>query len=98
MTTEQLHQTPRDRQLEQTRCGVCGLTHPFLTVCPFIAEREVRIEFGIVAGGQRRMRTRIERTSYFPRPELFKALEEATTAAAAEAPKEKLTRVKRRKY
>ena len=60
------------------RCGVCGLVHPFLTVCPFIEEREVRYEF---TAGQtkRQVRARIERTRYFPRPQLFEALEKNLT-------------------
>jgi len=75
--------TPRERELEQHRCGVCGLIHPFLVICPFIEEREVRFEYGLDGTGRRRARTRIERTKYFPRPELFKALEEATTGVKA---------------
>lgn len=74
--TEQL--TPRERELEKQRCGVCGLIHPFLTVCPFIEEREVRYEFGLDGQGRRRARFRTERTKYFPRPELFKAVEALT--------------------
>ncbi len=71
--------TPRDRLLEQERCGVCGLIHPFLVVCPFVEEREVRYEYALDGNGRRRTRFRVERTKYFPRPELFKAIEEATT-------------------
>jgi len=75
--------TPKDRQMEELRCGICGLPHPFLTVCPFVEEREIRYEFGLDGAGRRRARTRIERTKYFPRPQLFKAIEEATTDSDA---------------
>ena len=76
--------TLEDRQRERQRCGVCGLPHPFLEVCPFVAEREVRVEFGIV-DGKRRARTRVERTRYFERPELFKALQDAMDETTPEA-------------
>lgn len=81
--------TAKEQLAERQRCGICGLIHPFLTVCPFVKEHEVRYEYAPSADGQgRRSRTRIERTRYFPRPEIFKALEEATTAADT-PPKEK---------
>lgn len=74
-------QSARERLLEQERCGVCGLVHPFLKVCPFIEEAEVRYEFGLV-DGRRKVRSRIERTKYFPRPQVFEALEAAIAAEA----------------
>ena len=77
--------TASERQLEQTRCGVCGLTHPFLTVCPFIAEQEVRTEHGMSVTGQR-TRIVVSRTRYFERPELFKAVEQAISESPEPEP------------
>lgn len=56
---------------EPPRCGVCGVAHPHLDVCPFVAETEVSID---AKSGRRVVRTR-----YFERPQLFDALVEAST-------------------
>lgn len=76
--TEEAKPTPREQLLERERCTVCGLVHPHIKVCPFIEEHEVRIEFGLVGEGRRRARVRVERTRYFPRPQIFEALERMT--------------------
>ena len=55
------------------RCGVCGLQHPFLTVCPYVQEQEIREEY-VGTGRQRRTVARIIRTRYFPRPDIAEAL------------------------
>ena len=57
----------------QPRCVVCGLQHPFLTVCPYIKEQEIREEY-VGTGKQRRTVARIIRTRYFPRPDIAEAL------------------------
>jgi hypothetical protein len=57
---------------EHTRCGVCGLLHPLVTVCPYIQEQEIREEF-VPDGQRRRLAARIVRTRYFPRPEIAQA-------------------------
>ncbi|HXI96978.1 MAG TPA: hypothetical protein VNG04_12685 [Candidatus Acidoferrum sp.] len=74
--------SPHERQIEATRCGVCGLAHPFLTVCPFIEEREIRYDYALDGEGRRRARARTERVRYYPRPEVFEALTEAITPRA----------------
>lgn len=87
------------RELEQQRCGVCGLIHPFLAVCPLIEEQEVRVDANRTAG----TRSRIVRTRYFPRPEIFKAIQEAGTDVEAATPVKtreslvKKERIRRRK-
>lgn len=55
------------------RCGVCGLAHPHLTVCMFVAEHEVREEY-VPGGRRRRLLARIVRTRYYRRDALFEAL------------------------
>ena len=85
----------REELLEKERCGVCGLMHPFLTVCPFVEEREVRHEFGLGADGRRKVRTRIERTRYFPRPQIFEALQAMTSENEATEPPARRSRAKR---
>lgn len=72
----------KEQLVERERCGVCGLVHPFLRVCPFVEEVEVREETSVTDG--RRVRTRVERTRYFPRPKVFAALEKLTVAKAEE--------------
>lgn len=54
------------------RCGVCGLLHPLVTVCPYIQEQEIREEY-VSDGRRRRLQARIVRTRYFPRPEIAAA-------------------------
>lgn len=60
-------------------CGVCGVPHPFLTVCPFVEEEEVRVVYGRGADGQRKVAERVIRRRYFQRPQVFDAIAKAAT-------------------
>lgn len=57
-----------ERLAERDRCRICGLLHPFL-LCPFVEEHEVRYEVSVVDG--RRVRAKVERKRYYPRPEVW---------------------------
>ena len=57
---------------QHPRCRVCGMWHPHVQVCAYIAEQEIREEF-VSDGRRRRLAARIVRTRYFPRPEIAAA-------------------------
>ena len=73
---------------EAPRCGVCGLLHPLLTICPYVQEQEIREEY-VADGRRRRLLTRTIRTRYFHRPEIAAAsvasLEDDGTEGTQEA-------------
>ena len=57
---------------EHPHCGVCGLLHPLVNICPYIAEQEIREEYA-QDRGRRRLVARVTRTRYYRRPEIAAA-------------------------
>ena len=61
-------------------CGVCGVEHPHLTICPYVLETEQREQYEW-RGDDRRILVRVVRTRYAPRAELIEAILSATDGA-----------------
>lgn len=63
-------------------CGVCGVEHPHLVVCPYVLETEQREEYEW-HGLKPIIRVRVVRTVYAPRAELMAAILDAEDDRAA---------------